>query len=58
MVHHEQLTDPALWGRPISDERYVLIAHPSQGGAEPMTTGHPSQAGTAPVSASDPAGRS
>ncbi|MEV4835477.1 class I SAM-dependent methyltransferase [Nonomuraea sp. NPDC049486] len=58
VVHHEQLTDPALWGRPISDERYVLIAHPSQSGAEPMTTGHPSQAGTAPVSASDPAGRS
>ncbi|TDD15599.1 class I SAM-dependent methyltransferase [Nonomuraea diastatica] len=27
--HHEQLTDPALWGRAIEDERYALIAHPS-----------------------------
>jgi hypothetical protein len=25
-VHTEPLTDPALWGRPIHDERYVLIA--------------------------------
>ncbi|WP_165974851.1 hypothetical protein [Nonomuraea deserti] len=23
--HHERLTDPALWGRAIEDERYVLI---------------------------------
>ncbi|MET9339374.1 class I SAM-dependent methyltransferase [Nonomuraea sp. NPDC003804] len=26
IVHTEHLTDPALWGRPISDERYVVIA--------------------------------
>ncbi|MGI5267911.1 class I SAM-dependent methyltransferase [Nonomuraea sp. CA-218870] len=29
VVHHERLTDPALWGRPVTDERYVLIARPS-----------------------------
>ncbi|MBF8188627.1 methyltransferase domain-containing protein [Nonomuraea sp. K274] len=29
VIHHEQLTDPALWGRPIQDERYVLIATPA-----------------------------
>ncbi|MEU9832465.1 class I SAM-dependent methyltransferase [Streptosporangium sp. NPDC048047] len=28
VVHVEQLTDPALWGKPIDDERYVVIAHP------------------------------
>ncbi|MGW4469781.1 class I SAM-dependent methyltransferase [Nonomuraea sp. NPDC004354] len=26
ILHTEHLTDPALWGRPISDERYVVIA--------------------------------
>jgi ubiquinone/menaquinone biosynthesis C-methylase UbiE len=26
-VHTELLADPALWGRPIHDERYVLLAH-------------------------------
>jgi ubiquinone/menaquinone biosynthesis C-methylase UbiE len=26
-VHIEHLADPALWGRPIEDERYVLLAH-------------------------------
>ena len=26
-VHTELLTDPALWGREIHDERYVLLAH-------------------------------
>jgi N-formylglutamate deformylase len=25
--HHEQLTDPALCGHPIEDERYILITH-------------------------------
>lgn len=25
-VHTEPLTDPALWGKPIDDERYALIA--------------------------------
>lgn len=29
VVHHERLTDPALWGKAVSDERYVLIARPS-----------------------------
>ncbi|MEU8269298.1 class I SAM-dependent methyltransferase [Sphaerisporangium sp. NPDC049002] len=24
----ERLTDPVLWGRPIHDERYAVIAHP------------------------------
>jgi hypothetical protein len=27
VIHTEQLTDPTLWGRPIQDERYVVIAH-------------------------------
>jgi SAM-dependent methyltransferase len=26
-VHTELLTDPALWGGPVDDERYVLLAH-------------------------------
>lgn len=26
-LHTEHLTDPALWGRMINDERYVLLAH-------------------------------
>jgi SAM-dependent methyltransferase len=26
-AHVEHLTDPALWGRQIDDERYVLLAH-------------------------------
>ena len=26
-VHTEHLTDPALWGRVVHDERYVLLAH-------------------------------
>jgi SAM-dependent methyltransferase len=26
-AHVEHLTDPALWGREIHDERYVLLAH-------------------------------
>lgn len=26
-VHVEILTDPRLWGRPIEDERYALLAH-------------------------------
>jgi ubiquinone/menaquinone biosynthesis C-methylase UbiE len=26
-VHVEHLTDPRLWGREISDERYALLAH-------------------------------
>ena len=26
-VYVEHLTDPALWGREITDERYVLLAH-------------------------------
>ncbi|HEY3610328.1 MAG TPA: class I SAM-dependent methyltransferase [Pseudonocardiaceae bacterium] len=26
-VHVEYLTDPALWGKEINDERYVLLAH-------------------------------
>jgi len=25
-VHVEQLTDPALWGGPINDERYLLLS--------------------------------
>ena len=28
VVYTEQLTDPMLWGRPIQDERYVVIACP------------------------------
>lgn len=28
VVHTESLDDPALWGRPIQDERYVVIAQP------------------------------
>ncbi|PZG12601.1 class I SAM-dependent methyltransferase [Nonomuraea aridisoli] len=28
VVHTEHLPDPALWGHPIQDERYVVIAHP------------------------------
>jgi SAM-dependent methyltransferase len=32
--HHEQLTDPTLWGRPIEDERYVVIAHRKPGGSD------------------------
>lgn len=26
-THVEHLTDPALWGRAVSDERYVVLAH-------------------------------
>ena len=28
ITHSEQLEDPTLWGHPIDDERYVVIAHP------------------------------
>lgn len=28
VIHSERLTDPTLWGRPIQDERYVVIACP------------------------------
>ncbi|MFD7091260.1 methyltransferase domain-containing protein [Streptomyces sp. NPDC059896] len=29
-VHHERLSaEPALWGRPVDDERYALIARPA-----------------------------
>ncbi|MET9064276.1 class I SAM-dependent methyltransferase [Streptosporangium sandarakinum] len=28
VAHVEQLTDPMLWGKPIDDERYVVIARP------------------------------
>jgi SAM-dependent methyltransferase len=27
-LHTEPLTDPDLWGRPIHDERYAIIARP------------------------------
>ncbi|MEU7741189.1 class I SAM-dependent methyltransferase [Nonomuraea sp. NPDC049158] len=30
VVYTERLTDPMLWGRPIHDERYVVIAHPAR----------------------------
>ncbi|MFE3140196.1 methyltransferase domain-containing protein [Streptomyces scopuliridis] len=31
-VHHERLSgDPALWGRPVDDERYALIARSAPG---------------------------
>lgn len=33
VVRHERLDDPALWGRRVDDERYVLVARPSEGGA-------------------------
>ncbi|MER7504797.1 class I SAM-dependent methyltransferase [Nonomuraea pusilla] len=29
VLHTEHLTDPMLWGRPIQDERYVVIARPT-----------------------------
>lgn len=38
-VHHERLsTDPALWGRPVDDERYALIARsaPPRRGTDPI----------------------
>ncbi|MBP2704319.1 methyltransferase domain-containing protein [Microbispora sp. RL4-1S] len=35
IVHIEQLTDPLLWGRPIDDERYVVIARPKGAGTTP-----------------------
>ncbi|WP_084958830.1 class I SAM-dependent methyltransferase [Thermoactinospora rubra] len=28
VTHHAELTDPSLWGRPVHDERYVVIATP------------------------------
>ncbi|MER5970015.1 methyltransferase domain-containing protein [Streptomyces sp. NPDC002055] len=29
-VHTERLsTDPALWGRPVTDERYAMVVHPA-----------------------------
>ncbi|MFG1946124.1 class I SAM-dependent methyltransferase [Nonomuraea sp. NPDC048826] len=37
VVHHERLTDPALWGKPIDDERYVLIARPAPDGEKQTT---------------------
>jgi SAM-dependent methyltransferase len=30
VVYTERLTDPMLWGRPIQDERHVVIAHPAR----------------------------
>lgn len=44
-VHHEPLsTDPALWGRPVDDERYALIAALDRSVVLPATD-HPSLSG-------------